>query len=182
MTFGENIVSVYDRATDAEREAGMAWYNIAHDFALSLDPNNVWRAAGVIAALSPNKQWNVNVAIARKSFETGIVSGSFGVMNSQGQRIFDGEHPLDVLNGDKVRSFCEAIATNGNGTIATVDRHAHDIAMGRVFTEKERKIGKVLYRTMAMHYSEAAKEVGVSVNQIQAITWVRWRNEKGIVG
>lgn len=180
MTFGENIVEVYRRASDTEREAGMAWYNIAHDFALELDPRNVWRAAGVIAALSPNKQWNVNVAIARKSFDTGIVSGSFGTMNAQGQAILDGAHPLDILNGDKVRSFCQAIATNGNGDIATIDRHAHDIAMGRVFTDKERKIGKRLYRTMAMHYTEAAKEVGISVNQMQAVTWVRWRNEKGL--
>jgi hypothetical protein len=84
------------------------------------------------------------------------------------------------LNGDKVRAFCSAIADPANSTIATIDRHAHDIAMGRVYQESERKIGKRLFRVMSAHYREAAFEVGISVAQIQAVTWVRWRNEKGI--
>lgn len=180
MTYAENIVAVYDRATDAERVEGMSWYNDAHDLALSLSPGDPWRGAGVIAAFSPVCPWSRNVTLARNAFETGTATGHTAMFNGFAQRILDGEHPLDVLNGDKTRAFCSAIADPAGSEIATIDRHAHDIAMGRVFTDAERKIGKRLFRTMSAHYREAAFEVNLSVAQIQAITWVRWRNEKGV--
>jgi hypothetical protein len=177
-----NILACYARATDAERANGASWYSEhAHGIALELSPNDVWIGAGVLSALSPLKNWNINVRIARLSFETGIAQGNMPMHNAIAQRILDGEHPLDVMRGDKTRSFAEAIATGGNGSIATIDRHAHDIAMNSTeFTDKTRKIGKRVYREMAAAYSEAADSLDISVNAIQAITWVAWRREKGI--
>lgn len=180
MTYSENIAACLARATADEYTAGMVWYNDAHNLALELSPKNVWRGAGVIAALSPLKTWNLNVRLARNAFDTGIVTGNIGIHNAIGQRILDGEHPLDIMRGDKTRNFATAIATNGKADIATIDRHAFDIAMNQVFTDKTRKIGKRIYRDMAAAYSVAADEAGISVNQIQAITWVTWRREKGI--
>lgn len=181
MTFAENVVACLDRATPDEREAGMLWYPNAHDFALYLD-TDVWRAAGVIAALSAQKEWRLNMRLAMLAYETGIVKGNTGSQNDKAQRILDGNYSPDeilaILNGDKTRQFCNAIATAGNSDIAVIDRHAHDIAMGRVFDNDKRVIGKRLYRIMAMHYGEAAKECGISVAQIQAITWVTWKREK----
>lgn len=175
-----NIMRCYRRATIAERVESAEWYAQARDLALELSPGDVWRGAGVLSALSPLKKWPLNVTIARRSFETGIAQGNIGQHNEKAQRILDGEFALDVLNGDKTRSFAEAIATGGKGNIATIDRHAHDIAMGRVFTDKERKIGKRVYRDMAAAFAECAEYTGESVNGIQAITWVVWRKEKGI--
>lgn len=181
MTFAENVVACLERATPAEFQNGMYWYPRAHDFARDLD-TDVWRAAGVIAALSAQKEWNLNTRLASNAYSTGIVKGNTGVQNAKAQRILDGNYSPDeilaILNGDKTRQFCNAIATAGNSDIAVIDRHAHDIAMGRVFPNRGRSIGKRLYRTMAMHYSEAAKECGISVAQIQAITWVTWKREK----
>lgn len=178
VDFAVNIMACYRRTPLDIRERD--WYGTAHALALELSPGDVWRGAGVISALSPLKRWSQNEAMARNAFETGIASGNVGMHNRFAQRILDGEFALDVLNGDKTRSFAEAIATAGNGRIATIDRHAHDIAMGRAFTDKERKIGKVLYRNMAAAYSEVADYLGNSVNQIQAITWEQWRIERGI--
>lgn len=180
MTYSENIAACFARATADDNAAGMVWYNEAHNLALELSPNNVWRGAGVIAALSPLKTWNLNVRLARNAFDTGIVSGHISIHTAYAQRILDGEHPLDVMRGDKTRNFATAIATNGKANIATIDRHAFDIAMNQVFTDKTRKIGKRIYRDMAAAYSVAANEAGISVNQIQAITWITWRREKGI--
>ncbi len=179
-TYCYNIMSVYRRATDAERTEHAEWYATARDIALELSPDDVWRGAGVLSALSPMKRWELNVSIARKSFETGIATGNIGMHNAYAQRILDGEHPLDVMRGPKTRSFAIAIATGGNGDIATIDRHAHDIAMAQVFTDKTRKIGKAIYRDMAAAYAECAEYAGESVNGMQAITWVVWRREKGI--
>lgn len=178
--YAVNIMATYKRAHLCEVVAGIRWYSSARDLALELSPDDVWRGAGVISALSPFKRWNQNVILARRAFETGIVTGNMPMHNSIAQRILDGEFAMDVLNGQKTRSFAEAIATGGNGTIATIDRHAHDIAMARVFTESERKIGKIVYRDMSAAYSEVAEYVGMSVNAVQAITWVTWRREKGI--
>ena len=181
MTFAENVVACLNRATPAEIQDGMHWYPRAHEFASDLD-SDVWRASGVIAALSAQKEWNLNMRIASRAYQTGIVTGNTGVQNNKAQRILDGNYSPDeilaILNGEKTKQFATAIAQNGNSDIAVIDRHAHDIAMGRVFDNKERVIGKVLYRRMAMHYGEAAKECGISVAQIQAITWVTWKREK----
>lgn len=175
-----NIMSCYRRADARDRAFDAGWYADAQALALSLTPDDVWRAAGVLSALSPRKRWPQNVIIARRSLETGIAQGNMPMHNAIAQRVIDGNHPLDVMKGDKTRSFTEAIATGGKGMIATIDCHAHDIAMGRVFPEKERKIGKRVYREMAAAYRECAEYTGESVNAIQAITWVAWRKERGI--
>lgn len=181
MTYAENVVAVFDRATAAERSEGMTWYNDAHNLAVSLSPGDPWRGAGVIACYSPLTPWWRNVELATDSLRTGVARRDFlPAMVTAAQRIIDGEHTLDVLGGPKTRAFASAIATDGMSDVATIDRHAHDIAMGRVFSDKERRIGKRLFRTMSMHYCQAALEVGVSTAQIQAVTWVRWRNEKGV--
>lgn len=179
IDYAVNIKACFDRALFCERLKGEAWYREAHALALELSPGDVWRGAGVISALSPLKQWPVNVRLARLAFSTGEASGQIGIHTRNAQRILDGEFALDVLNGPKTRSFAEAIATGGQGSIATIDRHAHDIAMARVFTDNERKIGKIVYRDMASAYSEVAEYVGLSVNAVQAITWVTWKREKG---
>lgn len=176
-----NILSVYGRATDSEREHGTDWYRDAQAIAADIADGDVWRGAGVIAALSPRVRWDINVRNARKAFQTGIVTGHTKVMCAQAQRILDGEYALDVLKGDKVRAFCAAIATAGHSDIATIDRHALEIAYGKVYSDKDRpNIGKRLYRKMAAAYADAAKVAGVSVNEMQAITWVVWRREKGV--
>lgn len=181
MTFAENIVACFDRATPAEFQDGMHWYPRAHEFARDLD-SDVWRAAGVIAALSAQKEWNLNMRLAMRAYLTGTVIGNTGVQNGKAQRILDGNHSpdeiLSILNGEKTKQFATAIAQNGISDIAVIDRHAHDIAMGRVFDNDKRVIGKVLYRTMAEAYYQASIEAGISVAQIQAITWVTWKREK----
>lgn len=175
-----NILDTYRRGTSEQIESGMAWYDTAHDLALELSPGDVWRGAGVIAAFSPLQQWHLNVRNARNAFETGIATGHTKTMCAIAQRILDGEYALDVLNGPKTRAFCAAIADPANSTIATIDRHAHDIAMGRVYSEAERNITKTVFRAIAGEYTIAASEVGISVPQLQAATWVIWRDWKGI--
>ena len=176
----QNILSEYLRASDAVVADGMAWYDDAHALAVELSPGDPWRGAGVIAAFSPVCPWDRNVMLARNLFDTGVATGHTSVMCGLAQRIHDGEFTLDVLKGDKTRAFASAIADPANSTIATIDRHAHDIAMGRKFTDSERKIGKKVFRTLSDAYVEAAFLAGISVAQIQAITWVSWRIRHGI--
>jgi hypothetical protein len=182
MTYAENIMRVFESATESEYNEGMTWYNEQHDIALALSPDDVWRGAGVIAGYSPNNKWERNLMLATEVLTTGIVRTDYlPVMVPQIQRIMDGEHPLDVFRGQKVRAFTAAIATNGESDIATIDRHAHDVCIGHV-TEVgngKKKIAKSVFNTMVMHYQQAALEAGIKVAQMQAVTWVVWRNRKG---
>lgn len=181
MTYAENIVAVFNQATETEYREGMEWYSDQYRHALNLSPSDVWRGAGIIAVYSPNNQWERNIEMATESLITGHArTDYFPNQVAKAQRILDGEYALDVLTGQKERAFCAAIATNGESDIATIDRHAHDIAMGKVFKDSERKIGKRLFTTMVMHYQQAALEVGIATAQIQAVTWVSWRNRKGV--
>ncbi len=177
----DNILSVWHRATDADREGGMAWYREAQRIAMELSPGDVWKGAGVIAALSPLKQWPLNLRLAREAFATGVAAGNIGQHNEKAQRILDGEPALDVLPaGKKTHAFAAAIATGGETDITTIDRHAYDVALAKVHTDATRKIGARIYRELDAAYHEAARIAGVSIHELQAVTWVTWRREKGI--
>jgi hypothetical protein len=95
-------------------------------------------------------------------------------------RILSGEDPRDVLGGLKVRAFYECI-TGGNQVC--VDGHAYSIWLGqRVATSSTPKISPKLYATIAHDYHLAAQQVNqitgkqYTGSQVQAITWVAWRN------
>lgn len=177
MQMTRNILNVYRRATDAQVEAGMSWYGEAHDLALEIAHGDVWRGAGVIAAFSPLTPWWRNVELAVTSFRTGVArTDTLGNSSRAAQRIIDGEHPNYVLNGDKTRAFCENIALNGISDNVTVDVHAFSIAHNKPIPSSKIKMGKTLYREIAECYSRAAKRENVMPTQMQAITWVVWRD------
>lgn len=177
-TYVNNILGTYLRATPDEVTEGLSWYSDAHALACELSPDDVWRGAGVIAALSPMKAWNTNQNLARRAFDTGVVSGHTSTMNAIAQSILDGTYALDALKGDKTRAFCAGIATNGTTEMVTIDRHAHDVAVFQVFTDDTRKIGKRVYREMSAAYTDAAGILGKSACQVQAVTWVTWKRLK----
>ena len=175
-----NIVYWFLAAREDEIAAGMEWYREAHALALELSPGDVWRGAGVIAAFSPLTPWTQNVILARRLFENGgtLDGGTMGNSIRAAERIYAGEHTLDVLKGDKTRAFASAIADPDGSTIATIDRHAYNIAKGEL--DPNPKVGKRVFRALSDAYVEAAELCGTSVAQIQAITWVAFRRHKGV--
>ena len=172
-----NILRVFDAATPRQWQQGMTWYSRAHALAIELDPAEPRRAAAVIAVLSPLKPWKENARLARKAYaEGGLTGGTLGDHVAKVNRLLrDREDPDVVVSGKKVTAFFEGIASNGRGSIVCVDRHAHDIAMGRRYSESERKINNNLYDAISRAYVRAAKQCGVSPMQMQSTTWVIWR-------
>jgi len=183
-----NVLAVYNGASADNLRWGMAWYPTAHTDALSVNPrgrgvSRIVKAAGVIAALSPMMNWDSNVAQARIAFREGTAMG-LGLDNNcvKATRILYGEHPLDVLGGDKVRAFYNTIVDPRGFDVPVIDRHAFDVAVGEVTDEKRRGIlgRKGVYNLFGQAYIDAAKATGISASQMQAITWVTWREAKGI--
>lgn len=175
-----NVTKAYRLATDLDREEGMAWYVSARTYAATLD-DNVNRAAGVIAALSPLQLWPVNMRMAAAMYD-GRRNCGLSANVAKAERILNGEEPLDVLGGKKVRSFYLNIIGSGNDEAVTIDRHAIAVCEGRAIPDNELKsfFGAKRNRQYVAEYVNAAeilsKEFGpLTAAQVQATVWVWWR-------
>lgn len=167
------ILKVHATASVEQHVSGLSWYDRANALAIEL-AGDLRTGAGVIAALSPNCSWDQNQKIARLAFETGVAGGTFGDATRKANRILDGEDPDAVLGGLKVRSFFLNIVDPSDPIPVTIDRHAHSICVGEP-QRKGQKIGKRLYAQLSDEYREAADTLGILPQQVQAVTWERWR-------
>jgi hypothetical protein len=173
-----NVIASYLRATPAMVEDGMTWYPRARDFCLTLDENLV-KAAAVVAVISANTGWKANQTLARKAY-MGDMAVGFPDKVKKVTRIFAGESPETVVSGQKVESFFACILNPDANMPAVIDRHAFDIAVDIRHGDKARPLGKRAYAEFQACYAEAAALAGISIPQLQAITWVEWRERHGM--
>lgn len=184
------ILDVYRQATLQELQDGLDWYRDAHSIAVALDPARPYAAAGVLAALSPMMAWGQNVNVAARAYAEGHATGALYRNCAKADAIMAGAEPLDVLGGDKVCNFYKAIANPHDGSAVVIDRHAFDIAVGRITNNKSRAaLGrKGVYEAFARAYARAAKAIAVETGmdispcQVQSVTWTVWRRLKGLDG
>lgn len=170
---------IVDEATDEEWQAGIGWYPTASVIAEELARTGGIthrQAAGIIAALSPQTGWAENIARAVEMVETGNAP-HFTNCVDKAAAILDGADPFDVLRGRKVRSFFACILRPSQAGPVTVDRHAVAVVFGRPLTDKEAKVLERIgaYTLVASFYRAAARQLGISPAECQAIAWVTWR-------
>jgi hypothetical protein len=187
-----NVLAVYRLASADDLRGGLSWYLDAHNVARTLADSTphceneaVECAAGIIAALSPMNGWENNKRKAAQLIaQNGDGTGCGLTRNvAKAVAIFKGADPLDILNGDKVTAFYRTILNPTGDIDPVIDRHAFDIAVGERTDEKRRgALGrKGVYAEFAAVYREAAVIAGIGSAQMQAVTWVAWRNIHGIV-
>ena len=184
------IVNVYMSADDVTIADGRSWYVRAHAIACELAPGDPATGAGVLAALSPQMGWLRNVALAREYVATSKApKGITGDNALKAEKILSGAFsPLEILGGDKVRAFYACIIDPGNVESVCIDRHAFDVAVGRVTSDETRKaLRRVgVYDAFAAAYREAARILSelfgetILPSQVHVVTWVVWRKLKGI--
>lgn len=159
------------------------------------------RAVAVIAVLSPQVHWDRNVEMARRAYEVhaSAENGAYlAVENARSTwpglkvnfdkaiRILDGEKPEDVVSGPKVTAFYRAINDPTDPRGVVIDRHAFDVAVGRVMDDKTRGIvlGRAgAYDAFVRAYERATVHLrafypGITPAEVQAVTWVAWRRSK----
>ena len=178
-----NIRAKLSSASSEDISAGKVWYPKAHDHAVRIGSGNVEKGAGILAALSPATGWDANVEGGYHISKTGTPFHlQTGDNNTKALRILGGEHPLDVLGGHKVLSFYHNILNPDAPEHVTIDRHAHDIAIGKSFGQKgdqKASLGlsaKGRYDHFKEAYANAAEQSGIKIpNQLQAMTWVAHR-------
>lgn len=173
-----NIVKVYERATADQRARGAAWYRTAHELADFLSEGDVVRGAGVIAALSANKAWDINQRLARDAFN-GNAHGHTGANLEKVAKIMAGVDPSEVLPMEaKTGNFYRCILDPSDPEPVCVDRHAHDVAVGRPYGDADRGLSaKGRYAVLSLAYRNAAAKLGVIPSVLQATTWIVWTEE-----
>lgn len=178
-TMVRNITRAYRRTTAAHLAAGLGWYAEAYRVAAQIWPERPDLAAGVIAALSPRCQWSTNqvwAAAVVHAARTGQACPAVHTtaMRAHAWRIANGEAPLDVLNGPKVRAFWANIM--GDTDAVTCDVWAVYVALGRKDETMVRTPAR--YAAVAAAYRRAAVILGVTPRECQAATWVGARGTK----
>lgn len=176
--YAENIISVWRQASGAQMQAGRSWYQNAHDMADMLADGDTEIGAGLLAALSPQTPWWLNVELASDAYETGKPTRHLGDALSKATRILAGIPPEDVLPmSRKTGHFYRCILDPSDPEAVCIDRHAHDLAVGTVYGSADRGLGAHgRYALIAHCYREAAQRLGELPMTVQAVTWVVWRD------
>jgi hypothetical protein len=181
-----NVEHAVRSASPDEVRQGMDWYKRAHDVANEVGRGNVRKGAGIIAALSPQTEWTENVRMARQLADTGNATGYITRAEvGKAKRILEGEDPETVLPMQaKTGHFFRNINDPSDPSAVTIDRHAHDLAMGRRYGANPRALGAIgRYQTFVgahMSATHRLSDMNLVPNQTQAISWVRWRNLHGL--
>ncbi|MCD2462440.1 hypothetical protein MBT42_02575 [Streptomyces sp. MBT42] len=173
-----NIVRTWREATPEQEAQGRVWYTNAHDLADMMTDGDVRMGAGLLAALSPQTSWPLNVELATNAYETGQPSGHLGDALAKAAKILAGADPTEVLPMDrKTGHFYRCIVDPADADAVCIDRHAHDIAVGEEYGARDRGLGaKGRYALIAHCYREAAQRLGELPSVVQAVTWVVWRD------
>ena len=182
----QNIVEAYNNASESSRKEGQFWYHDAHEIALQvsklLDTNDIRVGAGIISALSPQKDWGDNVAEALVFTAQGFSKTQTQANNDKARKISEGQDPATVLGGAKVIPFYHAILEPEGNYKPVIDRHALAVYYGKPVTRRDlgraTKNPRVMQRIQSA-YVRASKEVGQHYNVVQATTWVQHRKNKG---
>jgi hypothetical protein len=173
-----NIIEVFHTATIDQVRQGRDWYQTAHDMASMLAEGDVRTGAGLLAALSPQTSWWLNVELASDAYESGTPSRHVGDALSKACKILAGLAPEDVLPmSRKTGQFFRCILDPQDPEAVCIDRHAHDVAVGERYGSRNRGLdAHGRYALIAHCYREAAQRTGELPQVVQAVTWVAWRD------
>lgn len=179
-----NIMSVWYLATDEQVAEGRKWYGQAHETATMLADGDVKVGAGLLAALSPQTAWWLNVELACDAYDTGTARRHTRDSCSKANRIMAGIDPESVLPMQrKTGQFYRCILDPTDPVAVCIDRHAYDIAVGIPLGDWSRGLSAHgRYALLAHCYWEAAQQLGEIPSTVQAVTWVTWRDNIAGIG
>lgn len=178
-TIKNNIVKIYSQCDALDL---YDWYQTANNIAsLQSLKTGIHKdiVVGIIAALSPLKNWNQNINCMESFIESGI-SKHMGQFTKKAELIINLELPTDdkilkILSGNKIQSFYLNIKYFDKNNVVTIDRHAISIALGYKTGDKEQSLSNNQYKFLQDCYCYAANLQGVTALFLQSSTWVKFR-------
>lgn len=171
-----NVLRAYDGADESQRLIGVTWYARRREECeaaaeeLGIVPEVY---AGALAALSPELDFDYNVRAVTELARDGTTRIGYPANIHKAARILNGEAPLAVLGGNKVRAFFECIADPAGTRAVCVDRHAAAAAGVDYYWVCGNSVG--VYARVANAYRLAAELRGVRPCEVQAVVWIAYR-------
>ena len=189
----KNLMSILDRTPDAVVLEGKDWYRQANIFVQDLADKyklSLYQTAAVVACLSPAVKWETNLKDAQRLIDTfyhrgyigakAITVSTYGAQKMKAIEVLTNRLRLSPKTGPKTYNFAHNIHDPFDPNFVTIDRHAWNILEGAMNSGSVALTTKK-YNLAVDVYKVAAKSTGFLPNQIQAITWIQYRKEKGIV-
>lgn len=169
-----NIVTAFRAATPEQAARGRQWYPVAHDLAAVIGGGDVRKGAGMLAALSAQRSWEINVGLAQDAAD-GDLHGHTETVLARVREIMEGADPAEILPMElKTGHFYRCITDPAAPDPVVIDRHAHDAAAGERYGNRDRGLSNLnRYATLALAYRLAARELGELPQVVQAVVWVR---------
>ncbi len=181
------LLKVYAKAEPAEITAGVGWYPNANAIVREWAGHyryTVDTTAGVVAALSPQLEWERNLIIADDVL-AGRNPSIGGVLHSnlrkaeiirdsdwKSSKATIGARMLEIFpGGPKVNNFACNLA--GDLSYVTVDTHAAQAGLNDPLAVV--RLAWTQYRIFAACYTRAAEKAGRTPAEFQAIVWCVWK-------
>jgi len=190
-----NILAAYHNSSEKQRLEGLSWYTRAKEIAIYIaDQHNlpVHTVCGVIAALSPGTNWiqniidSINLIRGHKagySFQQMVVT-TYNKNKFKALKILDNKlsekQILRLLIGcykevNKTSAFFTNIFHPEKQGPVTIDRHSFRVNLA-VKEIPEIWMTEKRYRDLSSAYVIAGKKVGLRAHEVQAITWIQFRD------
>ena len=162
------IQPVLNQALPIELDSGRVWYDEAHAYAVGLSEEfgvDLSKVCGVIASLSPLKEWGLNKRIA-KQFLEGKRNVHTKLQVRKAEWILEGREIELCLGGLKTINFFHNILSPDNKGFVTIDSHMH--WMYKEYPSLTPKKYNLI-KTDFINYANQTNQVGCVV---QACAWL----------
>jgi hypothetical protein len=135
---------------------------------------DVRKGAGILAALSAQKRWEINIDLAHDA-ANGNVHGHTEQVLSKVRAMLEGADPIELLPMQlKTGNFYRCIVSPEDPDPVVIDRHAHDVAAGERYSDRNRGLSNLnRYATLALAYRLAARQLSELPSVVQAVVWCR---------
>jgi hypothetical protein len=186
-----NILAVLKKASKAEIDYWGNWYEHAHNHVKQLAQKwdiPVEACAGVCAVLSPNLGWKMNLMAADRTIsnwkrmngdETAQHYDKIPAYKTNVNKAYSilSTGDLSVVNGPKVTVFFQSLANPKQlQRDLVLDGHAINVWRGQKAALKNLKgLTKRERVAVIQDYKKVADIVGLTPQQVQAITWFIWK-------
>lgn len=182
------IMLVYAQGRPEEVDAGIGWYQLAHEHCLGLVDEfgrSLEVTAGVVAVLSPRLQWDDNLRRAREVLG-GNRGRGLGRSLDDAEALMQGRTIEEVLFDEarinfKVRAFFDNLVDPDGSQRVTIDRHIWSMIFdARGMRDDHVPTKEAHYRHAEGLFRQSANILGMRPLELQAICWVIWRRKFGI--
>jgi hypothetical protein len=168
--------------------AGLNWYPKAHKFCADLArkyDTSIETVAGVVAAISPQKQWDVNMRLAEQALDAFTKHAAIPRVNTPVQmrkvfKILKNLDPLDVLRGPKESCFYLNLAGLDPNAV-TIDRHIWALVKEIVKEQtgiEWRSLTSKRHGIITEAFKSLAAEHNLPGCGLQGILWEDWKATK----